>query len=334
MLRRRLFWQVYLTLIASLALVAVLGAVVGHAFMAGRMMGLTVRPGTIPRAVHILGFLLVVAASVGVAAYPMVARITRRLEALRTSVEAWDGSGGRAVVDGKDEIAAVARSFNLAVARAEALLASHKALLANASHELRSPLTRLRMATELLGADNFESIHREIAELDALVEEILLASRLDRIDTLENETVDCLALVAEEAARAGAILDTVDPRSAPFDVEGSGRLLRRLIRNLIENALKHGAPPVEITVAREAATVAITVRDHGAGIAPDLRERVFEPFYRPAGRSEDAGSWGLGLSLARQIARRHGGEVTCETAAGGGAVFRVVLPSRGAEDSL
>jgi two-component system OmpR family sensor kinase len=334
MLRRRLFWQVYLTLIASLVLVAVLGAVVGHAFMAGRMMGLTVRPGTIPRAAHILGFLLVVAASVGVAAYPMVARITRRLESLRVSVEGWDGSGGRAAVDGKDEIAAVARSFNLAAARAEALLASHKALLANASHELRSPLARLRMATELLGAGNFEPIHREIAELDALVEEILLASRLDRIDTLDTETVDILALAAEEAARSGAVVEPVDPRSAPFEVEGSARLLRRLIRNLIENALKHGAPPVEITVAFETAALVVRVRDHGPGIPAELRERVFEPFFRPAGRAEDAGSWGLGLALARQIARRHGGDVTCDAADGGGAAFRVVLPSRGAGDSV
>ena len=334
MLRRRLFWQVYLTLIASLVLVAVLGAVVGHAFMAGRMMGLTVRPGTIPRAVHILGFLLVVAASVGVAAYPMVARITRRLEALRASVEAWNVSGGRAAVDGQDEIAAVARSFNLAAERAEALLASHKALLANASHELRSPLARLRMASELLGAGADESIQREIAELDALVEEILLASRLDRVETMETETVDVLALVAEEAARLGASLDAVDPRSAPFEVAGSPRLLRRLIRNLIENALKHGAPPVEIAVAAEGATLLVTVRDHGPGIPEAMRERVFEPFFRPAGRSEDAGSWGLGLALARQIARRHGGEVKCGQSDGGGAIFRVVLPSRQAKDSV
>lgn len=337
MLRRRLFWQVYLTLIASLVLVAILGAVIGHAVMAGRVLGgMAMSPRSIPRAVHMLAFLLMVGASVGIAAYPMVARLTRRLEALRASVETWDGASGavRAVVDGSDEIAAVARSFNLAAARAEALLASHKALLANASHELRSPLARLRMATELLGVDGgrYEVIEREIAELDALVEEILLASRLDRIDTLDTETVDVLALVAEEAARTGAVVEAVDPHSAPFEVTGSARLLRRLIRNLIENALKHGAPPVEIAVAFEVGAIVVEVRDHGAGIPADLREQVFEPFFRPAGRSEDAGSWGLGLSLARQIARRHGGDVTCGAAEGGGAVFRVVLPSRASKD--
>ncbi len=341
MLRRRLFWQVYLTLIASLILVAVLGAVIGHAVMATRAGGVvTISPRSIPRAVHMLAFLLMVGGSVGLAAYPVVARITRRLETLRASVEAWNGSNGnvRAAVEGTDEIAAVARSFNQAAARAEALLASNKALLANASHELRSPLARLRMATELRSAEGGrnEPIEREIAELDALVEEILLASRLDRIEVLEIETVDVLALVAEEAARARVVVvETVDEGATPFEIQGSARLLRRLIRNLIENALKHGAPPIEIVVAAEDAAVVVNMRDHGAGIPADLRERVFEPFFRPTGRTEDAGSWGLGLALARQIARRHGGDVTCDAAAAdGGAVFRVVLPSRGAEDSL
>ncbi len=338
MLSRKLFWQVYLTLIASLVLVAVLGAVVSHLIMAWGMIG-GMRPhmrffrASGPPILHVMAILLMVGASVGAAAYPLVSGITRRLEALRTSVEAWDGAGGgahRAVVDGSDEIGAVARSFNRAADRAETLLGAHKALLANASHELRSPLARLRMATELLRGghtvEHIATINREIAELDGLVEEILLASRLDRVDNLETETVDCLALVAEEAARVGVAVDAVDPASGPFEVRGSARLLRRLVRNLIENALKHGAAPVEIAVAGAAGRVIITVRDHGAGIAPDLRERVFEPFFRPEGRTEQAGSWGLGLALARQIARRHGGDVTCDAVDSGGAAFRVELP--------
>lgn len=340
MLRRRLFWQVYLTLIASLVLVAVLGAIVGHALMAAGMQGgrgFSLR--SIPASVHILVFLLLVGAAVGIVAYPMVVRITRRLEALRASVEAWDGSGGsrRAIVDGGDEIAAVARSFNFAAERAEALLAAHKALLANASHELRSPLARLRMAAELFAdgakAEHLAAINRDIAELDGLVGEILLASRLDHpssaFDRAETERVDVLALVAEEAARAGVAVAPVDPARGPFEVTGSSRLLRRMARNLIENAIKHGAPPVEVEVAVQGTAkpmLAISVRDHGPGVAPEFRERVFEPFFRPMGWSEEAGSWGLGLSLARQIARRHGGEVTCEADPNGTTAFRVELP--------
>jgi signal transduction histidine kinase len=139
------------------------------------------------------------------------------------------------------------------------------------------------MALEL-GRDKHE-IERDIAELDALVDEILLASRLDAVPTLEtSEPVDLLALAAEEAARYGA------------------RLLRRMLRNLLENARRHGSPPITIAVRKRE----IEVCDAGPGVAPADRERIFEPFYQRARGS------GLGLSIVRQIARRHGGEVRCE----------------------
>lgn len=111
---------------------------------------------------------------------------------------------------------------------------------------------------------------------------------------------------------------------------GSPRLLRRLIRNLLENASKHGRPPVEIELARRAGPdgglIVLTVSDHGPGIAPAECERVFEPFYRPSGHPEAAGSWGLGLSIVRQIAERHGGQVTCAGEPGGGR-FVATLPA-------
>jgi signal transduction histidine kinase len=282
-----------------------------------------------------LGMLAVVAALVGLAAYPVVARITGRLERLRASLDDW-GAGrlsSRAAVEGRDEVAAVAASFNAAADRVEALLAAHKDLLAHASHELRSPLARLRMAVEMF-AENPDpslrpSIVADIAELSAIVDEILLASRLDQGSGLETrERVDCLGLVAEEAARAGASLSRVEASEATFDVEGSPRLLRRMFRNLIENAGKHGAPPVEIEVGRDPGRKAIlvTIDDHGPGIAEAERERVFEPFYRPAGWAEADGGWGLGLSIVRQIAVRHGGGVACLARPGGGGRFQVSLP--------
>ncbi len=338
--RRHLFWQVYPTLFISLILVAVIGAVVWHLFGVAPM-----GPGPFrfrpTRAFHMRGLtmLLTVAAVVGIAAYPVVTRITRRLEALRLAVEAW-GAGDlsrRAAVSGGDEIAAVAASFNAAADKTDALLTAHKTLLAHASHELRSPLTRLGLAVEMFadGADPSlaASVRREIAELDDLVEEILLASRLDHgAAPHDQERVDLLALAAEEAARAGVeVLEAPQP-SAAFEVLGSARLLRRLIRNLIDNAVKHGAPPVEIGLktagAAKAASIIIAVSDHGPGIPEALRERVFEPFFRPDGWAEAAGSWGLGLSLVRQIAEGHGGTVACEVGADGLTVFRVELPTR------
>ena len=335
--RRGLFWRVYPTLLISLVLVAVLGAVVW------RLIGGPMRPpvglhsSRIHVHLHMLGILLTVAAVVGLAAYPVVAGITRRLEALRLSVHAWGGGerSRRAIVDGDDEIGAVAASFNAAADRAEALLTAHKALLAHASHELRSPLTRLSLAVEMLaaesGGDLAPAIRREIAELDTLVGEILLASRLDQdLDALAFDSVDCLALAAEEAARAFVRLCEIEPGPRSFDVQGSPRLLRRMIRNLIENALKHGAPPLEVALSHgssaAAPSVIIAVRDHGPGIPENLSSRVFEPFFRPDGVGEGAGGWGLGLSLVRQIAERHGGRAAC-VVRDGLTTFMVELPA-------
>ncbi len=101
----------------------------------------------------------------------------------------------------------------------------------------------------------------------------------------------------------------------------------RLVRNLMHNALRHGAPPVTAELSRApAATVELRVRDHGPGIPAGEGERVFEPFYRPSGRGETTGGWGLGLSLVRQIAEHHGGAVRYESPSGGGACFIVTLP--------
>ncbi len=342
--RRRLFWQVYPTLLASLVLVAVLGALVWYLLGGAMRSGPSMRSGHGSHAhMHLLGMLLVVAAVVGVAAYPVVSRLTHRLETLRRTVEAWGGGqlDRRARVEGVDEIAAVAASFNAAADRIDELLAAHRALLAHASHELRSPLTRLALAGEMLAGSASQdaataswaaTVRREIAELDVLVEEILLASRLDHgADAEQDERVDLLALAAEEVARASVQMCDAPAEWSSMDVMGSRRLLRRLIRNLIENARQHGAPPVEVELARqgvgEGAQVVIMVRDRGPGVPVALRSRVFEPFFRPEGRSEGDGGWGLGLSLVRQIAERHGGSARCDTDGDGASCFAVALPA-------
>jgi signal transduction histidine kinase len=336
--RRGLFWQVYPILLASVALVAILGAVAWHLFGMPMSASFGMRmSGFWAHGPRMIGMLLVVAALIAFAAYPVMARTTGRLERLRLSVDAWgDGDlSRRAKIEGRDEVAAVAASFNAAADRVDALLSAHKALLAHASHELRSPLARLSMAAEMVGGDGAPAaaIRREIDELDALVGEILLASRLDHgAGDQAFEPVDCLALAAEEAARVSVSMREVAPGAAAFEVIGSPRLLRRLIRNLLENALKHGGPPVEIALTHETIggrpSIAIAVSDHGPGIPPALAERVFEPFFRPEGASEEAGSWGLGLSLVRQIAERHGGRARCETPADRATRFVVELPRR------
>lgn len=276
-----------------------------------------------------LVWMALIAASTGLVAYPVVRHLTRRLERLGAGVKRW-GSGdlsSRVSMQGTDEVASVATEFDRAAERVERMIAAHRALLANASHELRSPLARLRMAIDLVeGAPDERTraeIIRNLGELDALVDEILLASRLDHTGPPERlEPVELLALAAEECAR-----NAVAVTGTPAILAGDARLLTRLVRNLIQNALRHGAPPLEVKVIQRDRQVELSVRDHGPGIPPGDVANVFEPFYRPAGRSEAAGGWGLGLALVRQIAIHHGGTVVIETPPDGGARFVVSLPA-------
>ena len=330
-----------------------------------------------------------VALAVAAGVYPIVRRLTKRLEAVQHGVERW-GAGDlttRLSEQGQDEVAYLAARFNHAAGQIEALLtdqkkllasqqsllASQKSLLANASHELRSPLTRIRMGLELLTPTNAAptlvasrtalppeganfsrggpsknstavadansllktEISRNIAELDQLIEEILLASRLDarEADMGTVEAVDLIGLAAEECARAGADMDAtsggpMDPQAAHPElvVQGVAKLLRRALRNLLENARRHAAGGIQVSLRRQDGLAVITVRDHGPGVPPALRARIFEPFYRLPGASEQGGGVGLGLALVKSIAERHGGRASCEDNPQGGACFVIRLP--------
>lgn len=282
--------------------------------------------------------LTLVAIAVALGTYPIVRRLTRRLETLQHGVERWgDGDlSTRVNLQGDDEVGFLASRFNHAAQRIEALvhshealLASQKSLLANASHELRSPLARIRMGMELMGGTPGsaarEEIARNIAELDQLVDEILLASRLDaqEADLGTVEAVDLVGLAAEECARTHAQLDTP---SAELVVPGVAKLLRRAVRNLLENARRYADGEVTLTLSTADGMACIAVQDRGPGVPEALQTRIFEPFYRLPGASERDGGVGLGLSLVRSIALRHGGSVQCSNRPDGGACFEIRLP--------
>ena len=284
--------------------------------------------------------LAVVGIAVTLGVFPIIRRLLQRLETLQRSVQRF-GEGDlsvRVTEQGQDEVAALARQFNAAAARIETLVTSHKSLLANASHELRSPLARIRMGLELMPSDGAAStaraeIERNIAELDQLVDEILLASRLDAgaADVGELEPVDLIGLAAEECARVDAEL-LLAGGCTSAEALGTPKLLRRALRNLLENARRYSQGAVTLELACAAGTAWLSVCDHGPGVPPAQRERIFEPFYRLPGASERAGGVGLGLALVRSIAERHGGSVRCQSRPNGadGACFVLRLPLAGA----
>ncbi len=302
------------------------------------LVGRDLRPRRLPFG-GALWFALL-ALGTGLGAYPVVRRLTRRVERLQQGVEELGRGdlGARVPVEGRDEIAQLAVSFNTAAARIEQLVNSHRALLANASHELRSPMARVRLALDLLDAERSveqretlkDEVRRDIAELDGLIDEILLASRLDAqaaggMPTVKFESLDLTALVAEESARVGATLD-----AEALQVSGDARLLRRLVRNLLENAQRYSeGNPIDVTLRGRDAQIELMVADRGPGVAVDERARIFEPFYRARGAAESAGGVGLGLALVQRNAQRHGGAVRCEARDGGGAIFVINLPRSG-----
>ena len=293
-----------------------------------------------PRGVGLAVLLALLFIAVAGAAWPVARALTKRLNTLKAGVEKFGAGalGHRIDIAGKDEVAAVATSFNQAAQRIESLVRSHQTLLANASHELRSPLARLKMALSLLEDSEGhqrdrlrQEIRTNISELDDLVEEVLLASRLDaQVTSGRLESIDLLGLAAEEAARVNAQV-----QGSAITVQGDERLLRRALRNLLENAQRYGQSVVStntdegqisVELRQAGGWLELRVCDRGPGVPLAHRERIFEPFFRLPGHAEKAGGVGLGLSLVKQIAERHGGRVRYEAREGGGSCFALVLP--------
>ena len=283
-----------------------------------------------------VGSMVIVAIAVALATYPIIRRLTRRLESLRTGVEQW-GTGElstRVNADGDDEIGYLAQRFNHAASQIEALVVAHKSLLANASHELRTPLTRIRMSLELMdpqqNPDMIDEVKHSITELDQLIDEILLASRLEakNVDVGRFEELDLTGLASEECSRAKVSLE-LGPHPHSIEITCIPRLVRRLLRNLIDNAIRHSGQIEGVEVRLEVLEgdqVLISVCDLGPGVPLEQRDQIFKPFFRLPGKDESDKGVGLGLALVQSIAQRHNGFVQHVARDGGGSVFEVKLP--------
>ncbi len=221
-------------------------------------------------------------------------------------------------------------AFNRMQRRVREHLRERTQLLGAISHDLKTPITRLRLRTEMLADREVGAkMQRDLGEMEAMVNATLEFFRgLDAEPRRQPIDVDALVgSVAEDRRDIGQALVVHGAAHAPY--AGHPQALRRCLDNLIENAVRYGGS-AEIELDDTAERLRIAVRDHGPGIPAAELQRVFEPFYRlESSRNPDSGGVGLGLSIARNIARWHGGDIELGNATGGGLIATIVLPREG-----
>ncbi|MFJ2745551.1 sensor histidine kinase [Streptomyces sp. NPDC087440] len=231
-----------------------------------------------------------------------------------------------------DEVDRLAVTTNETLAALEASTERQRRFVADASHELRSPIASLRTQLEVGAAHpellDLEGAVEDTVRLQDLAADLLLLARLDAGEKPGSSRVDLSALVRGDVAqRVGRDRIAVDVDVADgVDVAGSRGQLGRVLGNLLDNAQRHATSSVAVTLRARAGRAVLEVADDGAGVPEAERERIFERFVRlDDARSRDDGGAGLGLAIARDVAHRHGGTLTVRQAVGGGARFRLVL---------
>lgn len=283
------------------------------------------------------GFALVLWTVLGRALTPV-----EDLRAAADRVALAGGPGALPVPARDDELAALARTLNAMLDRLDVAAARQRAFVADAAHELRSPVAAARAAVEVAAAhpaaysvaDLVDDLAPQVARMQALVDDLLVLARVGTSDAVPGP-VDLGGVAAEVAASVAGAARARDVRvEVTGDATARGTVdgVTRVLRNLVDNAVRHARTEVVVDVARAGAghggaTVRVTVDDDGAGIAPADRARVFERFVRlEASRERDAGGTGLGLAIAREVARELGGDVTLDAAPAGGLRAVLVLP--------
>nr|WP_314845353.1 ATP-binding protein [uncultured Microbacterium sp.] len=312
-----------------------------------RTLVLAVPIGDDAETLSTVGILLAVAVPlllllVGVTTWLVVGRALRPVTRIREEVDGITAERLHQrleVPPSADEIAALAKTMNRMLDRLDASAAAQRRFVSDASHELRSPLATIRQHAELAHAHPATTSIEELSEvvseeglrLQGIVESLLLLARLDEGAGTLVEQLDLDDITLGEVRRL---------RASGVDVDGSGiraarvaadpRLLGQLVRNLADNAARHSAGRVAISVIPAETHVFVTVEDDGAGVPLDERERIFERFVRlDEARSRDAGGSGLGLAIVRGIAAASGGTVAVDESRWGGARFVVTLPVSG-----
>ncbi|NVI87419.1 HAMP domain-containing histidine kinase [Actinomadura sp. BRA 177] len=292
--------------------------------------------GTVTRAM-LAGLPLLLAVVAGVT-WLVTRRALRPVEAVRAELAEITASGDLArrvpVPDARDEIAGLAATTNETLAALEESVARQRGFVADASHELRSPIASLRTQLEVAAA------HPELLDVDGLVEDVvrlqhlaadlLLLARIDAGDRPPARPVAFGRLVRDELERR-APSDRIAVRAsieADPQVMGAPARLARVAGNLLDNAERHADRAVRLSLREEAGMAVLRVADDGPGVPAADRERIFERFVRlDDARSREEGGAGLGLAIARDLVLAHGGSLAVGEAPGGGALFEVRLPA-------
>jgi two-component system sensor histidine kinase CpxA len=286
----------------------------------------------------------------GLLCYLLAHHITSPVVHLRTVTSRFSGGDLRArvtlpsVLERKDEIGGLARDFNQMAGRIETLLKAQQRLIADVSHELRSPITRLSLALGLLrrrregdSRISLARMEREVERLNALIAQLLTLSRLESLDQPPPmELIDLGALVREVAADADFEATNMNRsvqlmECAPCCMRGTRDLLRSAVENVVRNALKYTTPSHQVQIrllpVSVNGTAAIVVEDQGPGVPADALEHMFVPFYRvDEARDRRSGGAGLGLAITRQIVILHGGSIRAANREAGGLEMRITLP--------
>ncbi|MEV5804680.1 sensor histidine kinase [Streptomyces parvulus] len=286
--------------------------------------------------VMLIGFPVLLAV-VGWVTWLVTRRALRPVEGIRREMAAITASedlARRVPVPGThDEVARLASTTNETLAALEASVERQRRFVADASHELRSPIASLRTQLEVAAA------HPELLDLDGAVEDtvrlqrlaadLLLLARLDAGERPADARVDLAVLAREEAAgRAGVSVREEGGETGAVTVAGSRGQLGRVLANLLDNAQRHARSAVVVSVRRDGGLAVVGVADDGDGVPEADRERIFERFVRlDDARSRDDGGAGLGLAIARDVAVRHGGTLTVHGGPAGGALFELRLPA-------
>ncbi|OGG98407.1 MAG: hypothetical protein A2508_05705 [Candidatus Lambdaproteobacteria bacterium RIFOXYD12_FULL_49_8] len=232
-------------------------------------------------------------------------------------------------VNSHDELGHLSQAFNQMTSEVKKNLHSKEQLLYNVSHELRSPLTRIKLSLEFLPpSKRRDEIGEEVDQMEAMIDELLESARLESAyGVLAKQRVELGLLLSDLAHKETHPVQI--KQTEPIFIQADPRRLERLLSNLIGNAVKHSPQevPVEVSLSQSGLEVKISIEDQGPGIPEEDRPFLFEPFYRvDKSRNQRTGGYGLGLSLAQQIAEAHGGQITIEEKPTPGSRFVLRLP--------